>query len=609
MSRTVGRRGGAAAVLLVALATAPLMLNRGDQYTAGLAVIAILFALSYNLLLGGTGMVSFGHAAFYGLGAFTVALVTTKALGNATEGLILAPVIGAVGGLVIGALCLRAVRLYFALLTLAVSQLLYVVAFESYSLTGGDNGIHGIPVPDFLNDPTTSYYFVFAVVAVLAAVLYLVTRSPFGAALAGIRENRQRAAFVGLSVKRYELAAFTIAGSLAAVAGALYAVYDQQAYAGLLYWTQSGIPVIMVLIGGMRTFLGPAYGALFYTVLASKVQNTTIYWDLIIGAILLAVVLALPDGLAGLPARVRALVARYRSSDDARLLIADDVPPQPDDAPLIQMPGIATAGNNAEHAATPAGAILEAHGLVKRFGGLAAVDGVDLDVVRGTVHAVIGPNGAGKSTLFSLLTGQLRPDHGTVIFDGADVTGAPPHRLARRGIGRSFQTTAVFPGLSVQENVRLAVMGAHATTRQPFGTVSRRYQSEVERTLELVGLGDHARVRAGELSHGDQRALELAISLAVKARLLVLDEPTAGMSPYETRRTMEMLRRVIVREGMTLLITEHDMEVVFGVAQRVTVMAEGRVIAEGTPEDVRADTEVVRVYLGDESLLAAGVSR
>lgn len=613
-ARALAGRGGATIVLLVALVSAPLWLSPADEYTAGLAVIAILFALSYNLLLGSTGMVSFGHAAFYGLGAFTVALITTKVHGNAIEGLILSPIVGAVSGLIIGAFCLRAVRLYFALLTLAVSQLLYVAAFEASSLTGGDNGIHGIPVPDFLNDPTTLYYFVLAIVTGAAALLFLVTRSPFGAALNGIRENRQRAAFIGLSVKLYELGAFVIAGCLASLAGALYATYDQQAYAGLMYWTQSGIPVVMVLIGGMRTFLGPAYGAIFYTFLASKVQNSTIYWDLIIGLILLLIVIALPNGLAGIPSRFAEATSALRERGRRA---AGAAPVETGTETLAAAAerfdeGAPAALRSQDRAATSAGSqtpMLEVKGLVKRFGGLAAVDGVDLQVRHGGVHAVIGPNGAGKSTLFNLISGQLRPDAGTVEFDGADVTGALPQRLARAGVGRSFQTTAVFPGLSALDNVRLAMMAIGRETRRPIGTATRRIRDASNATLETVGLAAHAQVRAGELSHGDQRALELAISLAVNARLLVLDEPTAGMSPYETRQTLEMLRRVTSEQGVTLLITEHDMEVVFGIAERVTVMAEGRVLAEGTPEEVRVHPEVVRVYLGDESLLASGAAR
>jgi len=588
---------GRPAVALVAgvvLVAAPFYLSPGDEYIAGLAVIAILLALSYNLLLGSTGMVSFGHAAFYGLGAFTVALITTRMHGDALLGLALAPLIGAGFGLLAGAFCLRAVHLYFSLLTLAVSQLLYVAAFEADTITGGDNGIHGIPIPDFLNDPTRVYYFVLAVVAAGAALLYVITRSPFGSALNAIRENRQRAAFIGLRVRAYELAAFTIASSLAAVAGALYAVYDQQAFPGLMFWTESGIPILMVLIGGSGIFLGPALGAIFYTFLAAKVQSSTIYWDLIIGAVLLFIVLALPGGLASVPDRIRALLTRGRVTHEDRVeeisvapLKAIDLPPRP-------------AGRVREGGESN-GHLLVVRGLSKHFMGLRAVDGVDLDVKTGKVHAVIGPNGAGKSTLFNLVSGRIRPDSGSVRFDGADVTGAPPNRLAHIGMARGFQTTAVFPRLTVEENLRLALMGINGDTRRPFGSARKLYREQVGETMASVGLAERADTPARELSHGHQRALELGMSLALGARLLLLDEPTAGMSPFETRRTLELLQQVIEDRDITLLITEHDMEVVFGIAQTVTVMAEGRVLTEGSPDQVRNHPDVIRVYLGTEA--------
>jgi ABC-type branched-subunit amino acid transport system ATPase component/ABC-type branched-subunit amino acid transport system permease subunit len=592
-------RWALAGVGALALVAAPLYLSPGDEYIAGLAVIAILLALSYNLLLGSTGMVSFGHAAFYGVGAFTVALITTRVHGDAVLGLALAPLIGAAFGLVAGAFALRAVHLYFSLLTLAVSQLLFVAAFEADTITGGDNGIHGIPIPDFLNDPTRVYYFVLGIVAIGAAVLFVITRSPFGAALTAIRENRQRAAFIGLRVRAYELAAFTIASSLAAVAGALYAIYDQQAFPGLMFWTESGIPVLMVLIGGSGIFLGPALGAVFYTFLAAKVQSSTIYWDLIIGSVLLFVVLVLPGGLASVPERARALVAKVRRQQTRELELEPITPPTiaPIDFPpprgKVRAGGEPIAGSN--------GHLLVVRGLSKHFMGLRAVDGVDLDVKTGRVHAVIGPNGAGKSTLFNLVSGRIRPDSGRVVFDGADVTGAPPNQLAHVGMGRGFQTTAVFPRLTVEENLRLALMGIHGDTRRPFGNARKLYRDEVDQTITSVGLEGRAATPARELSHGHQRTLELGISLALGARLLLLDEPTAGMSPYETQRTLELLQQVIEDRDVTLLITEHDMEVVFGIADTVTVMAEGHVLTEGSPDHVRNHPDVIRVYLGTES--------
>lgn len=246
-------------------------------------------------------------------------------------------------------------------------------------------------------------------------------------------------------------------------------------------------------------------------------------------------------------------------------------------------------------------ALLEISGLAKRFGGLQAVDGVDLLVQAGERRAVIGPNGAGKTTLFNLITGYIRPDSGTVRFDGEDITGKPTYRVATAGIGRAFQITSIFPGLTVFDNVQLGRLAQRRETARPWGGVKQRHTDEVMDILGSVGLAPLSGSKAGNLSHGDQRALELAISLALEPRLLLLDEPTAGMAPGETERTMELVRRLASERQLTLLFCEHDMEVVFGTADRVLVMHEGRPLAEGTPDEIRANADVQRVYLGEDA--------
>jgi branched-chain amino acid transport system ATP-binding protein len=245
--------------------------------------------------------------------------------------------------------------------------------------------------------------------------------------------------------------------------------------------------------------------------------------------------------------------------------------------------------------------ILDVQGLSKRFGGLHAVNSVDLTVAAGERRAVIGPNGAGKTTLFNLITGHLRPDAGTVRFSGEDLTGKPTYRIARAGIGRAFQITSIFPGLTVFRNVQLGFLAASGETARPFGTVEERHAADVRAILDDVGLTPVAGERAGNLSHGDQRALELAISLALAPTLLLLDEPTAGMAPEETQRTMRLVRRIADERSLTLLFCEHDMDVVFETATRVLVMHQGQPLADGTPDEVRADPEVRRVYLGDDA--------
>jgi branched-chain amino acid transport system ATP-binding protein len=243
--------------------------------------------------------------------------------------------------------------------------------------------------------------------------------------------------------------------------------------------------------------------------------------------------------------------------------------------------------------------ILRVESLAKRFGGLHALDGVDLTVAHGEFRAIIGPNGAGKSTFFNAMTGVLRPDSGRVTFEGREVTGEPPHVLARNGVGRTFQITSVFHDLTALENVQVALL-AHARRAWSVWPRARSlYAGRAQELLALVGLDGNARRLAGTLAHGDQKRLELAIALAGAPRLLLLDEPTAGMAAQERIESIKLVHRVARELGLSCVFTEHDMAVVFAVATRITVMHQGRVLAEGTPVEVRARPEVQQVYLGE----------
>ena len=242
--------------------------------------------------------------------------------------------------------------------------------------------------------------------------------------------------------------------------------------------------------------------------------------------------------------------------------------------------------------------MLEARDLRRTFGGVTAIDGVSLDVAQREIVAIIGPNGAGKSTLFNLLTGHLRPDAGSVRLGGREVTGLAPHRLCALGVGRSFQRTNIFPKLSVFENVQAAIIAHRGRGRDLWSRAEDLFRDEAQALLGDVHLLDKASLAGGALSHGNQKQLELGIALAGRPELLLLDEPTAGMSAAETRDSMALLRRIATERGLTLLFTEHDMEVVFATAQRIAVLHQGRLIAAGTPEEIRTHEEVRRVYLG-----------
>lgn len=242
--------------------------------------------------------------------------------------------------------------------------------------------------------------------------------------------------------------------------------------------------------------------------------------------------------------------------------------------------------------------MLDVRGLRKSFAGFVAVDDVSLSVATRQIAAVIGPNGAGKSTFFNLITGHLRPDGGQVLLDGRDITGTPPHRICRLGIGRSFQRTNIFPRLSVFENVQAAFLAHRRRGRDFWSRSETFYRDDTEALLASIGLETQAQAVAGTLAYGNQKQLELGIALASEPAVLLLDEPTAGMSASETHETLQLLRKIAAERSLTLLFTEHDMEVVFSIAEKIAVLHQGRLLAQGTPAEVRAHPEVRRVYLG-----------
>ena len=245
--------------------------------------------------------------------------------------------------------------------------------------------------------------------------------------------------------------------------------------------------------------------------------------------------------------------------------------------------------------------MLEVKGLGKSFDGFIAVDGVSFGVAERQIAAVIGPNGAGKSTLFNLITGHLQPTTGQVVLDGRDITGGAPHDICRMGIGRSFQRTNIFPKLTVFENIQAALLSHHRRGPNFWARSELLYREETAALLESIGLTRHADETAGTLSYGAQKQIELGLALASDPKILLLDEPTAGMSASETHDTIALLERIAGARGLTLLFTEHDMAVVFSIAQKIAVLHQGRLIAEGSPADVRVDPEVRRVYLGERS--------
>ncbi len=595
---------------IAAFAVLPFWAGVGDTLLMREALILALFAMSLNLLVGTTGLMSFGHAMFYGLGGFAVALSVSEMDWPPLAGLVIAPAVGAVTALVTGLIVLRGTALYFGLLTLGVAQLFWATANGWRNLTGGENGVPGNYAPGWLQSFDDQYWFIFGSVVFCIGLLYIITRSPFGDTLRGIRENRRRATFMGVWVKRYELTAFVIAGTFGGIAGGLFAMHAGLVSSTIMDWRSSALPLIVGLLGGVGAFLGPAVGALFYSFVQEELVSRTILWDLAIGVVVLAVILLAPRGLVG---AIRWLVVMIIALGDRAVGRAPVPVPEPvaagagalaepDARPAVQPePAVAYSGNGRNGGNGRGAPLLEIKGLSKSFGGLVAVDDVNLEVHEGTIHAIIGPNGAGKTTVFNLVTGLIEQDSGRVFFRNEEVSDEAPWRLVKKGMGRSFQQASLFWALSALDNVLLGEAAARGANQRLYGSHSQDLRDRAAARLETVQLAHAGDVTATELGHGEQRSLELAAALAVESRFLMLDEPTAGLSPSETQEAVALIQSVARDQGLTVLFVEHDMEVVFSVADRVTVLNRGSVLAEGTPTEIRHNADVQRAYLGEDT--------
>jgi branched-chain amino acid transport system permease protein len=572
-----------------ALLTLPLLLPAFQLFLLTEVLLFALFALAVNLLFGYTGLLSFGHAAFFGVGGYISALLLVRAHWALPLAVFAGMAGAALAAAVIGFLCVRRDEIYFSMLTLAFSMALYTIAFAWRGFTNGSDGITAVRSPllrlpgltlDF-SSPYAYYFLVAAACAGSAYLLWRLIRSPFGEILTALRENRERMAFAGVDVRAQQLAAFVVSGLFAGLAGALYTPLERVASPSILYWTQSAAPVLMTILGGARAFLGPALGAAVYIHLENIVIARTQYWNFFFGIVLLALVLGFRGGILGFLQDF--FRARRRPAAPA--------------APWAAVPATSLPSPSPSVAAE---VVLEVRDLRRAFGALRAVDGVSLQLERGAIVALIGPNGAGKTTLYNLVTGRLRADDGSVRFRGQELLGLPPHAIARRGLVRSFQITNVFPGLTVLQNVRAALIARHRRTGDWWHPVARDapLNQEAHAILNRVGLQGVAGRLVSAMPHGDRRVVEIALVLALDPEVVLFDEPTAGLNPEESQRVVALIRDLRHRTGKTFLITEHDLAVVFALAERILVMHQGRLLAQGSPADVQADREVRRAYLG-----------
>ena len=564
--------------------------------TATDVVIFALAVLGLNILVGWTGLTSFGHGAWFGIGAYAVAILQTRLFpGDMALPLIGALAISALAALVAGGLILRRRGVYFSLLTLAFTAMLYAIAFRWTDLTGGENGIGNLQRWAVLQDSRAYYAAVSAIAFVVLVALWRFRRSPMGSVLVAIRENEQRAGFLGYATNRYKLAAFVISATITGLAGALSAYSHRFTSADPISIAFSGELLAMVVIGGMRSFLGPALGALFYILFREFLSIYTADWLLYFGLLFVAFIVFSPDGLVGIAARL--LKPFRRASAEGAAMSARRA------GASGRVPARFIAEGRTE------GPVLIADDIRKNFGPVAAVRGVSFAVADRTLHALIGPNGAGKTTAFNLLSGMFRPSGGSIRLDGREIAGLEPHAITRAGLGRSFQITNLFPGLSVEENIRLAVQARHPAHFSPWrnALALREVADDTAELLRWTGLSGIERAEAGSLSYGGQRLLDMGLALATRPRVLLLDEPLAGLAAAERERVGELIKALSA--DIPVLLVEHDIDRVFRLADRVTVMADGAVLVDGSVADARDDDRVQAVYLGSGTAAIAAKAR
>ena len=569
-----------------------------------------LFGLGFDILFGFTGLLSFGQSAFYGTGGFVAAYLLTRAgFPNVMLALVIGMIAAAVTGYLVGLIALRRTGIYFAMITVAIAQVFYFVEFNPLAdWTGGENGLPGVPTPSFNLGFTTlhfttgwSLYQFLALCYFVGIVIALrIVRSPVGAIFSAIRDNPLRAAAVGHNIHGYKLTAFVIAAAYAGFAGGLLGVLQAFMPPDAFTFDTSGQLVMQTAIGGRGTLFGPLVGAAVWLFLQDFLQAALglgAAWKLVLGVIFVLLVCFLRRGIIGGIADLFGFFAGKRAAHPHESVAGEQAaaPVRPD-----SVPASAAVPASDRKGVEPSGPILRATGLTKRYGGLLANSDIDFTVNHGELRGIIGPNGAGKSTFFKMLTCEIHPTSGSIVFEGRDITGMNVTDVCQLGLTKSYQVNQLFMGLTVRENLTIAAL---SKLRGRFRLDLFRsidgipgLSDQVEHTLELVNLRARRDTPVSELAYGEKRRLEIGLALATSPSLLLLDEPLAGMSPQERVETVRLLKSI--SQGRTMIVIDHDMDALFELAGRVTVLQEGRVLVEGTPEEIKNNAIVQEAYLG-----------